>query len=337
MTSRNILLCCIVVSIFATDIFALGSIFGLVNNSDLSVPTDHEILFFGFIANTDNEIRVINFVGAGYESGNWFDDFQNYSSASPGQQYDYFFFNISNLEFFNLSKTIPDNSFQQEDITLGTSSWPSSVYNIHTIPIIGVGIKIIWSDSGSNSYHIYRRDSISNGSIFRIDNATGDLADFGVTDTFYIDTNIVYSDGYDYMVIADDNLGSYSPPSEIVTGIGSCVDPASTDTDGDGIADLCDNCPSQSNPYQEDANFDGVGDLCETCCEVRGDVAIPRDGSLLVNDIVWLVDFLFRGGMPPECFEEGDCAVPLDNDILVNDIVYMVDALFRGGPMPPPC
>jgi len=74
MTSRNILLCCIVVSIFATDIFALGSIFGLVNNSDLSVPTDHEILFFGFIANTDNEIRVINFVGAGYESGNWFDD-----------------------------------------------------------------------------------------------------------------------------------------------------------------------------------------------------------------------------------------------------------------------
>lgn len=337
MKFRTIWLCCIIASIIASDIYALGSIFGIVNNSDLSVPADQEIQFFGFIANTDNELRVNNFVGAGYESGNWFDDFQNYSSASPGQQYDYFFFNINNLEFFNLSKTIPDNSFQQEDIALEESSWPSPVYNIHTIPIMGIGIKIIWSDSGTNTYHIYRRDSISNGSIFRIDNTLGDLADFGITDTFYIDTIIDFSNGYNYMIIADDNLGNYSPPSEIVTGNGSCVDPASTDSDSDGIADLCDNCPSVSNPNQEDSDDDGVGDVCETCCEVRGDVAIPSDGALLVNDIVFLVDFLFRGGLPPDCFEEGDCAVPLDNNVLVNDIVYMVDALFRGGPMPPPC
>lgn len=73
------------------------------------------------------------------------------------------------------------------------------------------------------------------------------------------------------------------------------------------------------------------------CCILRGDVAIPKDGVVLVGDIVWLVDFLFRGGDAPECMEEGDIAIPLDGSILANDIVWLVDFLFRGGTAPPPC
>ncbi len=73
------------------------------------------------------------------------------------------------------------------------------------------------------------------------------------------------------------------------------------------------------------------------CCVLRGDVAIPKDGDVLVNDIVWLVDYLFKGGIAPDCLDEGDCAVPLDGIILVNDIVYLVDYIFKGGPPPPPC
>jgi aspartyl-tRNA(Asn)/glutamyl-tRNA(Gln) amidotransferase subunit A len=35
------------------------------------------------------------------------------------------------------------------------------------------------------------------------------------------------------------------------------------DEDGDGVVDLCDNCPGLSNPEQRDADHDGQGDACD--------------------------------------------------------------------------
>jgi len=40
---------------------------------------------------------------------------------------------------------------------------------------------------------------------------------------------------------------------------------AAPDTDGDGIADWEDNCPSIFNPDQLDSDGDGIGDLCDNC------------------------------------------------------------------------
>jgi len=107
------------------------------------------------------------------------------------------------------------------------------------------------------------------------------------------------------------------------------------DTDGDGVGNSCDNCPDIYNPEQLDANSDGIGDAC--CCLERGDVAIPTDGIVLVNDLVFLVDYLFKGGEGPGCPVHGDCAEPLDGICLVNDLVWLVDYLFKGGPTPPAC
>ncbi len=42
------------------------------------------------------------------------------------------------------------------------------------------------------------------------------------------------------------------------------VTPAITDTDGDGVPDASDNCPSVSNPGQDDADNDGLGNACDT-------------------------------------------------------------------------
>lgn len=39
--------------------------------------------------------------------------------------------------------------------------------------------------------------------------------------------------------------------------------PRVVDTDGDGVADAIDNCPSVLNPDQGDLDADGIGDSCD--------------------------------------------------------------------------
>jgi hypothetical protein len=61
---------------------------------------------------------------------------------------------------------------------------------------------------------------------------------------------------------------------------------ATLDSDGDGVPDAIDNCPSKANPDQKDANGDGVGDACSgdggVCpgCDLRMRDAGISDGSM---------------------------------------------------------
>ena len=88
-----------------------GSIFGEVTNSDFSQPDSGQLSFIGFLNNRDNEIRVESCDGAGYDIGNWLDDFQNYLEEAKGIPYRYLFFNSAINEGFILNDLIPDNSF----------------------------------------------------------------------------------------------------------------------------------------------------------------------------------------------------------------------------------
>lgn len=69
----------------------------------------------------------------------------------------------------------------------------------------------------------------------------------------------------------------------------------------------------------------------------NGDIAEPKDGILLINDIVWAVNYLFKDGsapFPSPLLADVNC----DGDVVVSDIVYMVDYLFRGESAPiTPC
>ena len=47
-------------------------------------------------------------------------------SEAPGLPYDYHFFDTSGGEGFILSKLIPNNSFQEEDVSLAPASWPKN-------------------------------------------------------------------------------------------------------------------------------------------------------------------------------------------------------------------
>ena len=63
-----------------------------------------------------------------------------------------------------------------------------------------------------------------------------------------------------------------------------------TDTDGDGVVDVCDNCPQVSNPDQADCNGDGIGEACVSDF-VFGDL-VGQAGSCMPDGHVDLFDVL---------------------------------------------
>ena len=74
----------------------------------------------------------------------------------------------------------------------------------------------------------------------------------------------------------------------VMAGWDSLTVPPTTDTDGDGWPDSCDNCPLVANADQLDSDLDGIGDACEVPTSVAGGAAtsggatssIPRTFAL---------------------------------------------------------
>ena len=69
---------------------------------------------------------------------------------------------------------------------------------------------------------------------------------------------------------------SGSQSKESVRDISAHILANPTDTDRDGIADQCDNCPTVANADQTDTDLDGIGDAC--------DPDIDNDGILNAAD-----------------------------------------------------
>ncbi len=51
------------------------------------------------------------------------------------------------------------------------------------------------------------------------------------------------------------------------------------DSDSDGVADQCDNCPTILNQGQEDRDEDGIGDVCDNCPDVPNELQSESDGD----------------------------------------------------------
>jgi hypothetical protein len=75
----------------------------------------------------------------------------------------------------------------------------------------------------------------------------------------------------------------------------------------------------------------------DKCCVIRGDVVEPPDGMILIDDVMFMIAYLFKCGTVPSCLEVVDCADPPDGIFLVNDVIYVIEYLFNSGPPPAPC
>ncbi|MCP4684091.1 MAG: hypothetical protein GY867_01465 [bacterium] len=225
------------------EVRSQGSVFGEVSRSDLSTPADSDLVFFGFIHGTDDEIRLSVSDGAGFDVGFWFDDFQNYLDEAPNVRFDYFFFDTTVSEWSHISATILAESIQQEDVTLTETGFPSAPSGLGATRETAERIVLYWDYDPQFTYHVYRRTQPSNGSFFRLDDPAGRLVNPGVADSVFVDTTAVDGVAYDYVLIAEDGPAEYSPASaalDVSAVIGCCLPPSKGDIDQSGSVDITD-------------------------------------------------------------------------------------------------
>jgi hypothetical protein len=88
------------------------------------------------------------------------------------------------------------------------------------------------------------------------------LALVGCNSVFGLGPTQLDSDG-DGILDSDDNCPTVKNPDQADSngdGLGNVCD-----RDSDGVGDLEDNCPLNPNPDQADSDGDGIGDICDTC------------------------------------------------------------------------
>jgi hypothetical protein len=88
------------------------------------------------------------------------------------------------------------------------------------------------------------------------------------------------------------------------------------DQDGDGVPDLCDNCPAVPNPDQLDTDGDGLGDPCDPC---PADYDNSCSAAVLQQKPLCLLD-VDASGPPPD---------------VATDIVYAARRMLGLPPVPP--
>ena len=89
-------------------------------------------------------------------------------------------------------------------------------------------------------------------------------------------------------------------------------------------------------PYFTDFSKAGIASLAIIAQPIQtfiyGDA--NGDGKVTVSDAIYLINYLFKGGPPPDPLEAGDA--DCQSGVNVADVIYLINYLFKGGP-PPGC
>lgn len=83
----------------------------------------------------------------------------------------------------------------------------------------------------------------------------------------------------------------------------------------------------------EVASLPGSITIGTSCCLVRGD--INHSGASSSADVIYFVDWLWKGGAPPPCLEEAD--VNGNGEVSSADLMALVDWIWKSGTAPVPC
>ncbi len=96
--------------------------------------------------------------------------------------------------------------------------------------------------------------------------------------------------------------------------------------DGDGVGDVCDNCPDLANLNQEDADDDGAGNVCDNCLETpngpasgtctSGDIgeSCMSDGQCGTGGFCSMNQEDTRPDVPNDCGDACECEADLNGD-----------------------
>ena len=97
----------------------------------------------------------------------------------------------------------------------------------------------------------------------------------------------------------------------VLDGVDNCpstYNPSQADRDGDGRGDVCDNCPSTANNDQADTDGDGAGNACDTTAGVVYGEMLTGSTTITPGASSWVTaTFTYTGTVPiytqkPTCF-----------------------------------
>lgn len=144
----------------------------------------------------------------------------------------------------------------------------------------------------------------------------------------------------DVLAGSDDQILHWIDPT---TGDGvwqySCSDDvmhiAVGDISGDEVPNIaCVTFGSDGNAYA----FKSFYQVEPSCCQgIRGNADGDPEDQVNIQDLTYLVAYLFSGGPLPPCPEEANVDGDNAEAINVQDLTYLVAYLFSSGPQPPPC
>ena len=197
--------------------------------------------------------------------------------------------NITNSIYLYENVNNPPLYFQQHTLLQSTGS-STYIGNLYLVDLDNDGDKdfaIAGLSSGeiSTSININDLDSLSTPVIISSDYANPDFVGFGdvngdgVNDIF-VETNELR--GEVAVIKSITNPNSDSDGDGVDDGVDNCPtvsNPTQTDTDSDGFGDPCDNCDQISNPMQTDGDVDGIGDVCDNCQTTPNPMQTDGDGD----------------------------------------------------------
>jgi hypothetical protein len=163
---------------------------------------------------------------------------------------------------------------------------PAAINDSVRVDKLPIGAMIKWGDI-PGPYNVYRGGKGSSGPWLYNQSSLSNQS--GVPIASANDTDVPPTNHFFYYLITRVNATSCESP--LGTDSSGLQRPNATpspmpprDTDGDGVPDYRDNCPTAVNQNQADGDNDGVGEVCDNCAVISNSDQSDIDGDRLGDE-----------------------------------------------------